>query len=47
MEKTGIFEDMRLQDLKKRRLLVRDQLRDLRRRQFEHDHERVNYDDHE
>jgi hypothetical protein len=46
-EKTGIYEDMRLQEMKKRRLLVRDQLRDLRRKQFEHDHERVNFDDYE
>ena len=47
MEKTGIFEDMRLQELKKQRLLIRDQLRDLRRLQFEHDHERVNFSDYE
>ena len=47
LEKTGIYEDLRLQELKKRRLAVRDQLSDLRRRQFEHDHERVNYEDYE
>jgi hypothetical protein len=47
LEKTGIYEDLRLQELKKRRLQVRDQLNDLRRRQFEYDHERVNYDDYE
>jgi hypothetical protein len=47
LEKTGIYEDMRIQELKKRRLMVRDQLSDLRRQQYEHNHERINYDDYE
>ena len=47
LEKTGIYEDTRMQDLKKRRLLIRDQLSDLRRRQWDHDHERVNFSDYE
>lgn len=47
LEKTGIYEDMRIQELKKRRLLVRDQLSDLRRRQFEYNQERQHDDDYE
>lgn len=44
MEKTGVFDDNQLHDLKKQRLQIRDQLTDLRRRQYEHDQE-VGYDD--
>lgn len=33
LEKTGIYEDTRIQELKKRRLLIRDQLSDLRKKQ--------------
>lgn len=39
MEKTGVFDDTYLHDLKKQRLQIRDQLADLRRRQQEHDQE--------
>ena len=39
MEKTGVFDDNQLHDLKKQRLLIRDELADLRRRQHEHDQE--------
>jgi hypothetical protein len=35
MEKTGIFEDTNLQSLKKHKLSVLDELRDLRRKQYE------------
>ena len=39
MERTGVFDDTHLHDLKKQRLQIRDQLADLRRRQNEHDQE--------
>ena len=44
MEKTGVFGDNALHDLKKQRLQIRDQLADLRRKQYEHDQE-VSQDD--
>ncbi len=47
LEKTGIYEDTRIQELKKRRLLIRDQLSDLRNKQWVHDHETVNFQDYE
>lgn len=37
MEKTGVFEDKALHELKKQRLQIRDQLADLRQRQQQHD----------
>jgi hypothetical protein len=39
MEKTGKFDDVHLNNLKKQRLQLRDQLADLRRKQYEHDQE--------
>jgi len=36
MERTGVFDDTQLTTLKKQRLQVRDDLRDLRRQQREH-----------
>jgi hypothetical protein len=39
MEKTGVFEDYNIHDLKKQRLQIRDQLSELRRKQHEHDQE--------
>ncbi len=44
LERTGVFEDNNIHDLKKQRLQIRDQLADLRRRQYEHDQE-VGYGD--
>lgn len=44
LEKTGKFDDIHLNNLKKQRLQLRDQLADLRRRQYEHDQE-VGHDD--
>lgn len=44
MEKTGKFDDLTLAQLKKQRLHLKDQLSDLRRKQYEHDQE-VGYDD--
>ena len=45
LEKNGLFEDIKMQELKKQRLLFRDELAILRRKQWEHDHETVNFDD--
>lgn len=39
MERTGVFEDNNIHDLKKQRLQIRDQLAELRRKQHEHDQE--------
>ena len=39
MEKTGVFDDNQLHVLKKQRLQLRDQLAELRRKQWEHDQE--------
>lgn len=44
MEKTGHFNDLDLQYLKKKRLKIQDELADLRRRQHEHNQE-VGHDD--
>jgi uncharacterized protein YdcH (DUF465 family) len=44
LERTGMFEDISLQTLKKQRLQLKDQLSDLRRQQYDHDQE-VGYDD--
>lgn len=45
LERTGIFEDNNIHDLKKQRLQIRDQLADLRRKQYEHDQEVGHGDD--
>ena len=45
LEKNGLFEDIKMQELKKQRLLFRDELAILRRKQWEHDYETVNFDD--
>ena len=45
LEKNGLFEDTKMQELKKQRLLFRDELAILRRKQWEHDHETVDFDD--
>lgn len=44
LEKNGLFEDIKMQELKKQRLLFRDELAILRRKQWEHDHETVDFD---
>jgi hypothetical protein len=44
MEKTGKFDDVHLNNLKKQRLQLRDQLAELRRKQYEHDEE-IGYDE--
>lgn len=45
MEKTGVFNDTTLQTMKKQRLSLKDQIKDLQRRQWDHDHETINMED--
>jgi uncharacterized protein YdcH (DUF465 family) len=45
LERTGKFTDDQMQELKKQRLQLRDELAILRRKQWEHDHETVKFDD--
>ncbi len=45
LEKNGLFEDIKMQELKKQRLLLRDEIAILKRKQWEHDHETVDFDD--
>jgi len=45
LEKTGVFEDTKLQEMKKQKLQLKDELRRLTRLQWEHDHETVHLDD--
>ena len=39
LESTGRFDDATMQTLKKQKLQLKDQLADLRRKQYEHDQE--------
>ncbi len=39
LESTGRFDDATMQTLKKQKLSLKDQLSELRRRQYEHDQE--------
>jgi len=45
LEKTGKFSDTHLSDLKKQRLSLKDQIQDLEKRQWQHDHEYIEVDD--
>ena len=45
MERTGNFDDVEITKLKKQRLQYRDELAKLRKLQWEHDHEIVDFDD--
>ena len=45
LEKTGIYEDHALQNLKKQKLQLKDELRRLNRLQWENDHETVHIDE--
>ena len=45
LEKTGRFDDVYMHDLKKQKLSLKDQITELKRRQWEHDHEYVETDD--
>jgi uncharacterized protein YdcH (DUF465 family) len=41
LESTGRFNDAQLVELKKQRLAVKDQISEMKRQQWEHDHEYV------
>jgi hypothetical protein len=45
LEKTGSFSDDHMQNLKKQRLQYRDEIAKLKKLQWEHDHETVDWDD--
>lgn len=45
MEKSGNFTDEKLSELKKQRLLYKDEIARLNKLQWEHDHETIQYDD--
>ena len=45
LESTGRFEDATMQTMKKQKLSLKDQISELKRRQWEHDHESVEIDD--
>jgi len=44
LEKTGIYEDTKLHEMKKQKLQIKDELRRLTKLQWEHDHETVHLD---
>lgn len=43
--KNGLYEDLKLEELKKQRLLFKDEIARLTRLQWENDHETVDYDE--
>ena len=45
MEKTGVFKDEQLSEMKRKRLQIKEQLAILRKRQFEENYERLNWDE--
>lgn len=45
LSKNGLYEDLKLEELKKQRLLFKDEIAKLKRLQWEHDHETVDFDD--
>ncbi len=45
LEKSGNFKDEYLSELKKKKLLYKDEIAKLNRLQWEHDHESIDYDD--
>lgn len=45
LESTGRFNDATMQTLKKQKLNLKDQISELKRKQWEHDHESVEIDD--
>jgi hypothetical protein len=44
LEKTGSFNDLSLQELKKQRLHLKDEISKLKKKQWEHNHEYLDYD---
>lgn len=47
LERTGVFGDDRLHNLKKERLRIKDEIAILKKKQWEHDHETIDFDDDE
>lgn len=45
LSKNGLYEDLKLEELKKQRLLYKDEIAKLKRLQWEEDHERVDFED--
>ena len=45
LESTGRFTDETMQTMKKQKLSLKDQISELKRKQWEHDHESVEIDD--
>jgi len=45
LEKNGNFKDEYLSELKKKKLLYKDEIAKLNRLQWEHDHESIDYDE--
>jgi len=45
MEKTGVFKDEQLSEMKRKRLQIKEQLVILRKRQFEESYERLNWNE--
>ena len=42
---TGVFEDTKIQEMKKQKLQLKDEIRRLTRLQWDHDHETVHFDE--
>ena len=42
---TGVFEDIKIQEMKKQKLQLKDEIRRLNRLQWDHDHETVHFDE--
>ena len=42
---TGVFDDTKIQEMKKQKLQLKDEIRRLTRLQWEHDHETVHLDE--
>ena len=47
LESTGRFDDATMQTLKKQKLSLKDQLAELKKKQWEHDHEFIQDEDDE
>jgi len=45
MEKSGNFADAHIQTLKKKKLVLKDEIAKLRRQQWEHEREHIEHDD--
>ncbi len=45
LERTGNFKDETLSEMKKKKLALKDEIARLNKLQWEHDHERVDFDD--